>query len=388
MKLHIFAVAFLLGLSTSAMAEGITADGLDYKPTPYMFVGVQGGVQTTFGKNYDNAKLVTPTASLSLGAFFTPVIGTRLHVNGVWNKGGYGEGVEEFKYEYKYITTDIDLMVNLVNLISRKCYSPLNVYLIGGFGLNTAWCNGDAYGHKDVLPLAYTGTRFHHNVRVGAMVDYNISKHFSVNLEVDGNSLGDRYNSKLSNHDDWQLTAQLGVAYKFGYKKKPAPVAQPEPVPVAEPEVWETRTDTVWYDETVYEDVKRDRNIEKNVFFGLKQDGVDATQNQIEEVAQFLKGVENGEITITSYADKGTGNSKLNMNYSKKRAESTKQALLKAGVDAKMIKSVQWKGDTVQPFPENDKNRVSIITGHGVYTEKEARTVKKFRTKEVRYRVK
>jgi hypothetical protein len=23
----------------------------------------------------------------------------------------------------------------------------------------------------------------------------------------------------LSNHTDWQLTAQLGIAYKFGYKK-------------------------------------------------------------------------------------------------------------------------------------------------------------------------
>lgn len=115
---------------------------------------------------------------------------------------------------------------------------------------------------------------------------------------------------------------------------------------------------------------------------------MDATQAQITEVAEFLKGVENGEITITSYADKKTGNPKINMGYSKKRAESTRKALIQAGVDEKMIKSVEWKGDTVQPYPENDKNRVSIITGHGVYTDKDPKTVKKFRTKEVRYRVK
>ena len=381
----------MLGLCVSAMAENISDDGLDFQPAPYMFVGVQGGMQTTFSKNYCDAKLITPTASVSFGAFFTPVIGTRLHLNGIWNKGGYDENGRNFKYNYKYLTTNIDLMVNLVTLISQKNYSPWNVYLIGGIGLNTAWCNGDAYDNKDVLTLAYDNTRFHHNLRVGAMFDYNINKNFSVNLEIDGNSLGDRYNSKLSNHDDWQLTAQLGVAYKFGYKKK-AVVKEPEPVvepePTSEPEVWETRTDTVWYDETIYEAVKRDRSIEKNIFFGLKTDGVDATQSQITEVANFLKSVENGEITITSYADKGTGNPKLNMGYSKKRAESTKKALIQAGVDPKMIKSVEWKGDTVQPFAENDKNRVSIITGHGVYTDKDPKTVKKFRTKEVRYRVK
>ena len=373
----------MLGLCAPAMAEGTTNDGLNFKPAPYMFVGVQGGAQTTFSKNYDNLKLITPTASVSFGAFFTPVVGARLHVNGAWNKGGYNENGLDFKYEYKYITTDIDMMINLVNLFSKKCYSPMNVYLITGFGLNTAWDNNEAYANKNVLPLAYDGTRFSHNIRVGAMADYNITKNFSVNLEISGNSLSDRYNSKLSNHDDWQLTTQLGLAYKFGYKKKPV-VKEPEP----EPEVWETRIDTTWYDETIYEDVKRDRNIEKRIFFGLRKDGVDATQAQITEVAEFLKGVENGEITITSYADKKTGNPKINMGYSKKRAESTKNALIKAGVDEKMIKTVEWKGDTVQPFPENDKNRCSIITGHGVYTAKDPKTVKKFRTKEVRYRVK
>lgn len=377
------AAILMIGLCVPAMAEDTTNDGLDFKPAPYMFVGVQGGAQTTFCKNYNNLKLITPTASVSFGAFFTPVVGARLHVNGAWNKGGYNENGLDFKYDYKYITTDIDLMVNLVNLIAKRCYSPLNVYLITGFGLNTAWGNDDAYAAKSVLPLAYNGTRFSHNIRVGAMLDYNITKNFSVNLEIDGNSLSDRYNSKLTNRDDWQLTLQLGAAYKFGYKKKPV-VKEPEP----EPEVWETRTDTTWYDEVIYEEVKRDRNIEKQIFFGLKKDGVDATQAQITEVAEFLKGVENGEITITSYADKKTGTPKVNMGYSKKRAESTRKALIQAGVDEKMIKTVEWKGDTVQPFPENDKNRVSIITGHGVYTDKEPKTIKKFRTKEVRYRVK
>ena len=98
--------------------------------------------------------------------------------------------------------------------------------------------------------------------------------------------------------------------------------------------------------------------------------------------------MKDGEITITSYADKGTGNSKNNLAYSKKRAESTKKALIAKGVDPNMIKKVEWKGDTVQPYPnDNDKNRLSVITGHGVYTDKEKVVSKKFRTREVRYQV-
>ena len=382
----IAAATLMLGFCVSAMAEKTSDDGLDYKPAPYMFIGVQGGAQTTFSKGYNATKLITPTASLSFGAFFTPTVGARLHVNGVWNKGGYEGNGMDFKYNYKYVTTDLDLLVNMTNLITRRTYSKWNIYLLTGFGLNTAWGNDDAYAHKQQLPLAYDNTRFSHNIRVGAMVDYNIAKHWSVNLEIAANSLNDRYNSKLTGHDDWQMTAQLGVAYKFGYKKKPV-VKEPEPAPVVVEEIWETRIDTTWYDETIYEDVKRDRNIEKQIFFGLRKDGVDATQAQIKEVAEFLKGVENGEITITSYADKGTGSPKVNMGYSKKRAQSTKKALVNAGVDENMIKTVEWKGDTVQPFPENDKNRCSIITGHGVYTDKDPKVIKKFRTKEVRYRV-
>jgi hypothetical protein len=209
----------LFVLCSSAKAENLAEDSLHYKTAPYMFAAIQGGMQTTFTKNYSNPQLITPTASISVGAFLTPVVGTRLHVNGVWNKGGYNADGLNFKYNYKYCTINLDMMINLVNLIARRSYSPVNVYFINGFGLNMAWDNEEAYAHKDVLPYAYNNTCFSFNVRLGLMADYNISKNLCVSLEVDGNNLGDRFNSKLSNHTDWQLTAQLGIAYKFGYKK-------------------------------------------------------------------------------------------------------------------------------------------------------------------------
>lgn len=385
-----FTVALLAIGTCAAYAQDATDDGKDYKPFPHMFVGIQGGAQTTF-TNYDQLKLITPTASVYFGGWFTSVVGARLHVNGIWNKGGYDVAPLDFKYDYKYVTTNVDLLLNLCTLFGKKDYYPVNVYLLGGIGLNYAWDNDDAYAQKTVLPMAWKDNRLNHNARVGAMLDINLAKHWSVNLEVDANSLSDRYNSKTCDKDDWSLTAQLGLTYKFGFKNKPKkaePVAKPVVESQPEP-TYATRIDTTWYDDVTYKDVTADRDIKKEIFFGIRESGVNQDDAQISAVAEFLKGVKNAEITITAYADKGTGTPKLNMDYSKQRAEQTKKALIAKGVDPSIIKTVEWKGDTVQPYPaDNDKNRVSIITGHGIYTDKEKVVTKKFRTKEVRYQVK
>ncbi|MBQ5373177.1 MAG: OmpA family protein [Bacteroidaceae bacterium] len=368
------AAALALGVSVPAVAQTTEDDGLDYKPYPHMFVGVQGGAQTTF-TNYDNLKLITPTASVSFGAFFTPVVGARLHFNGWQNKGGFKDATQDFKYDYKYATSDLDLMLNLSTLFGKKNYYPLNVYLIGGIGLNYAWDNDDAYANKNLMPLAYKNDRLSHNARVGAMLDWNLMKNLSLNLEVNANSLGDRYNSKTNGKDDWQLNAQVGLAVKFGYKKKEVK------------EEWATRVDTIWYDDVAYTPRVEDGTITWNVFYEIRESDFNDPDAQLANIGAFLKDHRECKVTIKSYADVQTGNPKINMGYSQQRSEKAVKALVDAGVDPSIIKA-EYFGDTVQPFAENDKNRVSIITATGLKDVKDKYTVKKYRTKEVRYRVK
>ena len=368
------AAALALGVSVPAVAQTTEDDGLDYKPYPHMFVGVQGGAQTTF-TNYDNLKLITPTASVSFGAFFTPVVGARLHFNGWQNKGGFKDATQDFKYDYKYATSDLDLMLNLSTLFGKKNYYPLNVYLIGGIGLNYAWDNDDAYANKNLMPLAYKNDRLSHNARVGAMLDWNLMKNLSLNLEVNANSLGDRYNSKTNGKDDWQLNAQVGLAVKFGYKKKEVK------------EEWATRVDTIWYDDVAYTPRVEDGPITWNVFYEIRESDFNDPDAQLANIGAFLKDHRECKVTIKSYADVQTGNPKINMGYSQQRSEKAVKALVDAGVDPSIIKA-EYFGDTVQPFAENDKNRVSIITATGLKDVKDKYTVKKYRTKEVRYRVK
>ncbi len=368
----------------------------DYEVAPFQFVTLQGGVQNTFNSEFNNWKTFTPTASVSYGWFFSPVVGARLHVNGAWNKSGvdYCTDLPDTHYNYNYLTGSADLLVNLCTLFGKKDWYPVNLIFVGGLGANYAWegrGRAEAEQVKDCANFLYGGNdqRWAFNGRVGLMLDVPLHKNVSINLEGDLNHIVPGSNKRF-NTDVLQMTAQLGLTFKFGYRKpKAEPLPDPEPEPVVEVEEpkYETRYDTVWYDDVTYKDITRDREIKKEIFFGLKEDGVETSQAQIAAVAEFLKGVKDGEITITAYADKGTGTPKGNMKYSKQRAENTKKALIGKGVDAGMIKSVEWKGDTVQPYAENDKNRLSVITGHGVYTDKEKVTTKKYRVETKRVRV-
>lgn len=351
-----------------------------------MFFGVQGGAQTTF-TNFDQMKLLTPTASVSLGAFFTPVVGARIQANGMWNKGGIKP---DFKYNYKYVTTDLDLLINLSTLFGRKDYYPLNLYLIGGVGLNVAWDNKDLKGsaYAASLPFAWDKNRLSHNARAGIMLDYDLMRNLSVNLEVSANSLSDRYNSKTSSKDDWQMTAQLGLAYKFGHKKSQRkseqPVAQtvkkeepaPKPVtPITSNKATEQPATAAAATTTKAEPAKEPAKVEPakptkpvvkpemrtEFFYDIRETVISqGEKGKFNQLVKFLKENPDTKVSIVGYADAGTGNDQLNTRYARERAQNLSKSLQNAGIAANRIK-IDSKGDDIQPYPQNDKNRVAIV---------------------------
>ena len=375
-------------LLTTALSASAQEAPENYVPYPYAFIGLQGGGQVTF-TDYNNWKLITPTASVSAGMFFTPVVGARLHFNGLWDKGGLWQN--DYRYSYNYLNTDLDLMINVINLFSQQKYHPWNVYLIGGVGLRYAWNNEDAWELRQYLPRAYKKDFITHNFRIGAMLEYNIARNWSVNLEVSANSTSDRYNSKVNYKDDWQLTAQLGVAYKFGVRSKKSDVfgtvAVGEFNDAGRSEAihgktgYESRIDTVWYDdETIKEEVVNEK-MERNIYYSIRESRLSDPQVEIDAVADFVKKHKDCTVTVTGYADKQTGNPTINMKYSKERAEKATKGLIAAGVSASIITTTA-KGDTVQPFSENDKNRVVIVVAAGQGTVQKKVTTKKFRLEE------
>lgn len=354
--------ALLLFVSALSPAVAQSADEQTYYP--YTFIGVQGGGEITF-TDYTPSKLIMPMGAFSVGHFFSPEIGARLNVSGWQNKGGI-ESINK-TYEYNYVTTDVDFMFNLCNIFSHKKVHPINVYLIGGVGLSYAWNNDDLHNlltqNPSVsIPYAWDDNRLVHNFRAGVQVEANLAKHWGLNLEVTANNLHDRYNSKTNGHGDWQVNAMIGLTYKFGFKKgkakesepkpqpvtpapvTPVPAPQPKPEPKPEPKPAPAPAKT---------------RIE--VFFTINSATMSATEEQkVANLASWLKQHPSAQVELVGYADAGTGTAAINRTLSEKRAAAVNKALTeKYGISASRIKS-SYKGDTVQPFGENDKNRVVI----------------------------
>ncbi len=371
----IAAVGLAYGAVTTVSAQ--TAEK-DYEPYPHMFVGVQGGVQNTFNNSFNNWKTFTPTASLSFGGYFNKVVGSRLHFNGIWDKGSarYLQGNGSTQFDYKYLTTSADVLVNLCTLFGNKDSYPVNLIFIMGLGANYAWDNDDALavanGSPAVRGMQYAANdkRWAFNSRVGLGLDIPVHKNVSVNLEADLNHIVPGDNQKFVT-DNLQFTGQVGVNFKFGYKKKEIQ------------EEWVTRVDTIWYDDVAYTPRVENGTITWNVFYKIRESDFNDPDAQLAAIGAFLKEHRECKVTIKSYADVQTGNPKINMGYSQQRSEKSVKALVDAGVDASII-TAEYFGDTVQPFAENDKNRVSIITATGLKDVKDKYTVKKYRTKEVR----
>jgi len=371
------------------LVGAVQAQGDMKKLKSYSFVEAQGGVQLT-STDAPMDKLITPTAAISVGHYFSPVVGARLHVNAWEAKSGFSD-LDQY-YKWKYVTPDLDLLINLTNLWSKNKTGrhPLNLILLGGVGLTYGWGNDDLKAMNLAstrVPLAWDDNRLVHNLRAGLRLETNVTKPLGVSLEVNANSKGDRFNSKTNDADDWQFTAMLGLSFRFGHKyQEPRYVTKfvdyQEEVEVDEPIV-------VMVKEKRPKETMEQKKMEEAIFFNIRESDAEKAANideAIKKVADLMKTSPDAKFTVTGYADKGTGTAKINKKYAKQRAEGVvKELVEKHGIDPARVKS-DSKGDTVQPFAENDKNRCVIVTGEGTFkvTTYEEVEVEKKTTKKVK----
>ena len=376
MKKTLCVAALSLLMSGVVMAQdGNKKQG---KIRSWNFVEAQAGLDwTTTNAKID--KLLMPMGALSFGHYFTPVVGARLHVSGLQAKSRFESAYYNLDYKWNYLTTDADLLVNISNLFSKNYARPLNLIFVGGLGLNYAWDNDELMNMRapaEVVPLAWDDNRLCHNLRAGLRLETNVTKPLGVSLEVAANSLDDRFNSKTNDQDDWMITAMVGIAYRFGKRyQKPAPVMAPVVQEIVEDHSADLAPATPVVEEKKPEPkpqpkaVIKKETLHENIFYVIcMSDPEDQGKPQLQRVADFMKKYKDAKVSIVGYADKGTGNPEINVMYAERRAAQCKDALVnKYGCDASRI-SIDSKGDTVQPFAENDKNRCVIIDSEAQYT--------------------
>ena len=369
------AAGLMVGALTQTASAQDCCEGKQ-KGYPYFFLGVQGGAQVTF-TDYKADKLVTPIGAVSVGGMFTPGIGARIHVSGINNKGGL-KGLGQ-TYDFKSVTSNLDLMINLSHLFAPGKEHPLNLYLIGGAGLGYAWDNDDVNAlapsaAAQNLNLRWDNDRLVHNFRTGLQLEANLSRSVALNLEVTANNYHDRFNSKLNGKGDWQVQGLVGLTFKLGScKATKAAVVAPAPAPVAEapkqeaPVVVETPAPAPEPAPGLVPGEKpavaAPAETKLEVFFDLSQTQVTgAGQAKVAEFAEWMKNHPTANAVITGYADAGTGNAGINRVLSEKRVIAvTKMLVEQYGISASRLSS-DFKGDTEQPFRKNDMNRVVIAT--------------------------
>jgi len=99
------------------------------------------------------------------------------------------------------------------------------------------------------------------------------------------------------------------------------------------------------------------------VFFRLDKSIIDPEQEiKVQRAAEFLKANPGSKLHVVGYADVETAYPKYNMALSQRRTKAVANQLVKKyGADSKRL-ILDWKGDTVQPFAINEKNRVVMFS--------------------------
>lgn len=176
-------------------------------------------------------------------------------------------------------------------------------------------------------------------------------------LEGNANITTDKYNSKKAGNADWYFNALAGLRINLGKSHtKAEPVKEePKPVPVQEYVKSEPKPQPK-VEEKKVEEIRRD------VFFVINSNEITSNEeSKIKEVVDFLNANPEAKVVVTGYADAGTGNDRINDAIAAKRADAVVKALKeKYGIEEARI-TKDSKGARVQPFSENDKNRVTIM---------------------------
>ena len=98
----------------------------------------------------------------------------------------------------------------------------------------------------------------------------------------------------------------------------------------------------------------------REIFFTIAKNQINQEgYKKIQEIVDFMKKYPEATVTVTGYADRGTGTAAFNDRIAARRADVVEAELVNRGIARdRIVKSS--KGSRVQPFNDNDMNRVTI----------------------------
>lgn len=360
-----------------ANAQTVEEEVTEYVFQPHWYIQGQVGMQETLGET-SFGKLASFNAQIGGGYNFNPVLGARLIFNSWTSKASICINGDRRNWKWNYLAPSVNLTADLVNLFGG--FNPerkVSAGLFAGIGMNIAYNNDRANAVNAALrdkvyealpagqrpnPLGniWEGTKVRFLGQFGVFADYAVSSRVKLGLELQANVLPDGYNSKKAPNADWYFNGLVGVKYTFGpsSRKQTRKVSVPAATQIVE-KIVEVPVEKVVVKEVIKEVPAA---LTRDVFFKISTTKVTKDEMyKVAEIARYMKENPTSTVTVTGYADKGTGSRALNLRLSAQRSQAVVDALIKEfGISADRIQTKSMGEDEYQPYDKPELNRVAI----------------------------
>lgn len=312
----------------------------------------------------------TPGASIAIGKWFTPGLGLRTKLEGIWGKTVTDEmGNGNLN---KYWILDEHILFNVSNMLCG--YNPTRVwnfipFVGGGVGRTMT---------HDLYAM---------NLSAGILNTFRVSKHVAINLELgwnrcegdmDGIEQDRRLQRGWNTHDN-NLYAELGLTFNLGkatWDKTPdvdaikalsqsqidALNAQLNDANAENARLKDMLANQKPTSTTTTKTVKELVTTPVSVFFNINQTDVASQKDlvNVQAVARYAKD-NNSNLLVTGYADSATGTPERNQWLSDRRAETLANQLVNMGVSRDKITLVGKGGvEDLSPISFNRRATVQV----------------------------
>ena len=313
-----------------------------------------------------------PGASLAVGKWFTPGIGLRTKLQGIWGKqvdADWNDKTNEGNGN-KYWVLNEHIMFNLSNMLF-------------GYNENRVW---------NLIPFAGGGIArtmtydmYAMDLSAGVQSTWKLSKHLNVYLEagwnriesdIDGGSTATDDRRGWDSHDN-NFYAEVGLTFNLGksnWKKTPDVDAinalhQSEldalNAKLADASADNDRLKNMLANQKPVEtpaSVKEFVNTPVSVFFNINKTNIASQQDlvNVQALAKYAKD-NNSKLLVNGYADSATGTPEINQKLSEGRAQAVADELVKMGVEKSNITTKANGGvDELSPISFNRRATVQI----------------------------